>query len=447
MERTMDRRVVITGMGTLNPLGNTVDQTWKRLLAGQSGIRTIDFIQAECDEHGDDSYRCRIGGVVTVDDYSRYHLDNKLLNKMEDFQRYAFCAMHEAALAARIPMSHPEEHIIFDEFSGMPSAVCDPYRMGVMLGIGVGGIKVSEEQVTVLCEKGPRRVSPFLIPKLISNLSGAWIGQSVGAKGVSSCYVTACASGTNAIGEAFLAIKSNRADIIISGGLEATACRIGFAGFGNMKALSSYKGDPAKASRPFDKARCGFVMSEGGAILVLEELNHAKQRGVPILGEVVGYGLTSDAYHITSPDPNGDGALMAMKQAVESAGIRPTDIDYINAHGTSTAAGDRIEALGIKRLFGDRETDYSRTAVSSTKSMTGHMLGGAGAFEALVCAKVCQDNVVPPTINLDEPDDEMSGLDLVPHFAKQKDVCYAMSNSFGFGGHNAVLIFRKYSEP
>ena len=440
----MNRRVVITGIGTLNPLANTVDQTWQSLLAGQSGIRTVDFIQAECDERGADSYRCRIGGVVTVDDYSRYHLDNKLLNKMEDFQKYAFCAMHEAAVQSRIPMSHPEEHVIFDEFRGMSSAVSDPYRMGVMLGIGVGGIKVSEEQVTVLNQKGPRRVAPFLIPKLISNLSGAWIGQSIGAKGITSCYVTACASGTNAIGEAFLAIKSNRADIIISGGLEATACRIGFAGFGNMKALTNSNDDPTKASRPFDKRRNGFVMSEGGAILVLEELEHAKRRGVPIIAEVVGYGLTNDAYHITSPDPNGDGAFMAMKQAVESAEITPSDIDYINAHGTSTVAGDRIEALSIKRLFDDKEADYRRTAISSTKSMTGHMLGGAGAFEALVCIKACQNDKIPPTINLDEPDDEMADLDLVPNVAKQKEVRYAMSNSFGFGGHNAVLVFRKY---
>ncbi len=441
----MSRRVVITGMGTLNPLANTADETWTMLLSGQSGIRSIPYLCEENDASGVKQFRCTVGGVVTVEDYSKYNIDGKLANKMEDFQKFTFCAMQEAALNARLPMYDVDNHEqLYPQFEGMEPAVEDSFRMGVMLGVGVGGIKVMEEQVTVLNDKGPRRVSPFLIPKLISNLSGGWIGQSLHANGISSCYVSACASSTNALGESFLAIANNRADIIVSGGLEATCCRVGFAGFGNMHALTTWTGEPDKASRPFDSSRSGFVMSEGGAILVLEELEHAKRRGVPIIAEIVGYGLTNDAFHITNPSPTGDAVLRAMTDAVRSAGIEPDDLDYINAHGTSTPAGDAMEALTIKRLFDNDKSRYERVNISSTKSMVGHLLGGAGAFEAMVCAKSCLTDMIPPTINLENPASEAEGLDLTANVAKRKTVNYAMSNSFGFGGHNAVIVIKKY---
>ncbi len=430
----MSRRVVITGIGTINSLAHDVETTWKKLLAGESGIRKTENVNLE-------GIRSHISGQVRDFNPEKYHIDSKLANKMDMFQQQAFACMIEAAIMAKIPMCHPEDHsVIFPEFSKMPKPIDNPFRMGIMLGVGVGGMRTFQEQAKVLFEKGARRVSPFLITKMIVNLAGSWIAQSINAKGVNSCYVTACASATNALGEAFLAIKHDRADMIVSGGYECAGVEMSIAGFANMHALSTRNDEPEKASRPFDKDRDGFVFGEGGAILVLEELEHAKKRGVPILAEFVGYGLTGDAYHMTSPDPEASGAVEAMKQAIETAGIKPEQVDYINAHGTSTDANDKMETEAIKKLF--KEHAY-KLCISSTKSMTGHLLGGAGALEGMVITKVVQEDKIPPTINLDNPDEGMD-LDYVPHKMRSRVVNYAMSNSFGFGGHNAVILFKKF---
>lgn len=432
----MSRRVVITGIGTINPLANDLDTTWKKLLNGESGIDIAINVNLE-------GLRSNIAGQVKDFNPENYHLDSKLTNKMDVFQQIAFASMIEAGLMAKIPMNHPEDHsIIYPEFQGMKPPVSDLYRMGLMFGIGVGGMKTFQNQCEILFSKGARRVSPFMIPKMIANLAGSWIAQSINAKGINTCYVTACASGTNALGEAFLAIQNNRADIMISGGFESAANEIGFAGFSNMHALSTRNDEPKRASRPFDKDRDGFVIGEGGAVLVLEELEHAKKRGVNIIAEFVGYGLTADAYHMTAPDPEAGGAVAAIEQAIKCAEIKPEDIDYINAHGTSTDANDTMETKAIKKVFGEHAY---KLCVSSTKSMTGHLLGGAGALEAMIIAKTILEDKIPPTINLDNPDEGMD-LDYVPHKMREKVVDYAMSNSFGFGGHNAVIIFKKYKD-
>lgn len=432
----MSRRVVITGIGTINPLGNNVETTWNNLLNGKSGVETVN-------EFDVDGLRSTIMGTIKDFNPEDYYIDRKLVNKMDKFQQVALATLIEAAKTAKIPVNHPEDHSkVIPGFENMEKATDDPFRMGVMLGVGIGGLKTYEQQCEVLLTKGARRVSPFLVPKIIANLAGGWIAQAIGANGVNTCYVTACASGTNALGEAFLSIKNNRADIIVSGGIEAAACRLSFAGFSNMHALSTRNDDPTHASRPFDKDRDGFIMGEGGAVIVLEELEHAKKRGATILGEFVGYGLTADAHHITAPEPSGKGAIRAMKDAIDMAGISPKDVDYINAHGTSTGANDRMETNAIKAIFGETPENL---AVSSTKSMTGHLLGGAGGFEGFIITKACQENKIPPTINLDNPDEGMT-LDYVPHKMREKTVNYAMSNSFGFGGHNAVILVKKYSD-
>lgn len=432
--KTMERRVVITGMGTVNPLANDIESTWKKMLEGKSGIGKVTSFNTE-------DYRCKIGGELKDFDLAAFNIDSKMANKMDRSQQIVFAATVEAAKSAGIPMAHPEEHTAFPGFEDMKSPVADPFRLGVMMGIGVGGISTLQEQVKILQERGPRRVSPFLIPKLIANLAGGWVAQALNAKGVNSTYVTACASSTNAIGEAFLAIRAGRADMIVAGGGESGICESAFAGFGNMRALSTKRNeDPEKASRPFDKDRDGFVAGDGGAILVLEELEHAKARGANILAEVCGYGLTEDAYHMTSPDPGAEGAIRAIKDAIDMAGITPDQIDYINAHGTSTGLNDAMETKAIKTVFGEAA---NKVSVSSTKSMTGHLLGGAGAIEAVVLVKALQNDVIPPTINLDEPDEGFD-LDYVPNVKKEKEVNYAMSNSFGFGGHNAVILMKKY---
>ncbi len=431
----MSRRVVVTGFGTLNPLATNVNDTWNKLLAGESGIDKIKSFNVE-------EFKCHIGGELKSFTPSDYFLDNKLANKMDRSQQFAFATTIEAAKMAKIPMYNPEDHSIkLPGFEDFEYPVSDPYRFGVLMGIGVGGITSFQEQMRVLVERGPRRVSPFLIPKMIVNLAGGWVAQGVNAKGINTTYVTACASSTNAIGEAFLAIKADRADMIITGGFEAGICETAYAGFGNMHALSTNNENPTKASRPFDKDRDGFVMGEGGATIILEEYEHAVKRGATIYGEIAGYGLTADAYHITSPDPSGDGAVRAMNDAIKMAGITPEDIDYINAHGTSTGPNDRMETEAIKKLFGSHAKKLS---VSSTKSMTGHLLGGAGALEALVIMKSCAEDKVPPTINLDNPDEGMD-LDYVPNKMKSRQVKYALSNSFGFGGHNAVILVKKFN--
>lgn len=431
----MSRRVVVTGMGTINPLASNVNDTWNKLLAGESGISKITSFNT-------DEYRCKVGGEIKDFNPANFHIDTKLANKMDRSQQLAFAATLEAAKMAKIPMTHPEDHsILLPGFEGMKSPVDDPFRLGVMFGVGVGGILSFQEQLRILDEKGARRVSPFVIPKMIVNLSGGWVAQSANAKGINTTYVTACASSTNALGEAFLAIKNNRADMVISGGFESGICEISFAGFGNMHALSSKRNEePTKASRPFDKDRDGFVMGDGGATLVLEEYEHAVKRGATILAEFVGYGLTEDAHHMTSPDPEGTGAVRAITDALSIAGIKPDMIDYINAHGTSTGANDSMETNAIKKAFGE---SAKKISVSSTKSMTGHLLGGAGAVEAMVSVKACMEGKVPPTINLENPDVGFD-LDYVPNVMKERKVEYAMSNSFGFGGHNAVIILKKF---
>ncbi len=432
----MSKRVVVTGMGTINPLSNMVESTWTKLLAGESGIDTIKGFDL-------DQIKSNIGGEIRDFDKEKYHIDSKLANKMDPYAQLAFATAQEACLQAGIPMRHPEEHdIIFDEFKGLKFPAKDTFRIGVLLGIGVGGIKTFQEQVEIMAGKGARRVSPFLIPKMIPNLAGGWIAQATGATGINTTYVTACASGTNSIGEAFLAIQAGRADIVITGGVESAACRVGYAGFSNMHALSTRNDAPKKASRPFDKDRDGFVMGEGGAILIIEDYEHAQKRGAKILGEIVGYGLTADAYHITSPEPSGVGAIRAMTDAIDMAGIKKEDVGYVNAHGTSTGANDRMETAAIKSVFGEHA---KHVCVSSTKSMTGHLLGGAGAFEAMVIIKTVAENKIPPTINLDNPDEGMD-LDYVPHKMREKEVNYAMSNSFGFGGHNAVIMVKKFKK-
>lgn len=432
----MSRRVVITGLGTINPLGKDVDTTWKNLLAGKSGISKIDGFEL-------DGLRCHIAGHVRDFNVTDYYIEPKVANKMDRHQQFAYASLIEAAKMARIPLRHPENHEqVLPGFEGMEPAIEDIYRMGVFFGIGVGGISTFEQQAIMMDKRGPRRVTPFLIPKMIVNLTGGWIAQATNARGVNSTYVTACASGGNALGEAFLAIKNDRADIMISGGCEAGICKMAIAGFGNMHALSSNFNDtPEKASRPFDKDRDGFVMGEGGAVLVLEEYEHAKKRGANILGEMVGYGITADAYHITSPNPGAEGGVRATQDAIKDGGITPDKVDYINAHGTSTTANDRMETKAIKEIFGD---SAKKISISSTKSMTGHLLGGAGAIEALVIAKACQDNKIPPTINLDEPSEGFD-LDYTPNKMKEKEINYAISNSFGFGGHNVVIMFKKYT--
>ncbi len=435
MDNKNKRRVVITGFGTVNPLANNVEETWKKMLNGESGISTITGFELE-------GLRCTVGGQLKNFDLLKTGIDGKTVQKMEMFQQIAFGCLYEAALMSKIPLKSPEEDgNILPGFENMKPATSDPFRLSVMLGSGIGGINTIQEQVEVLLTKGARRVSAFLIPKIIINLAAGWMGQGIGAMGPNLSFVTACASGTNAIGEAMLAIMNDRADIIVSGGVEMAISRIGYAGFSNMHALSTINDTPESSSRPFSKDRKGFVMGDGGAVLILEELEHAKKRGAPILAELVGYGATADAYHITAPHPDGIGAVRAIQDAIKMAGITPDMIDYINAHGTSTHANDKMETTAIKNVFGNYA---KKIPVSSTKSMTGHLLGGAGGIEALVIAKACMDNKIPPTINLKEPDEELD-LDYVPNVMREKVVNYAMSNSFGFGGHNAVIIIKKFT--
>jgi len=428
------RRVVITGMGTVNPLANNIDETWKKMLNGESGLATVTGFNL-------DGLRATTAAQIKNFDLSKTGIDGKIIQKMEMFQQLAFACLFEAALMAKIPVKSPEEDgKILPEFENIKKAIDDPFRLGVMLGSGIGGIRTIEEQVEVLLTKGARRVSAFLIPKIIINLAAGWIGQGIGAMGPNLSFVTACASGTNAIGEAMLAIINDRADIIVSGGIEMGISKIAYAGFGNMHALSTINDTPESACRPFSKDRSGFVMGDGGAIIVLEELEHAKKRNIPILAELVGYGTTADAYHITAPHPEGIGAVRAIQDAIKMANITPNMIDYINAHGTSTHANDRMETLAIKQVFGDYA---KKIPISSTKSMTGHLLGGAGGIEAFVIIKTCMENKIPPTINIYNPDEELD-LDYVPNTMREKVVNYAMSNSFGFGGHNAVIIIKKF---
>lgn len=416
------RRVVITGMGLVTPLGCGVKTTWDNLTASKSGLSAITRIDVS-------DIPARIAGQVPRGlEAGQFNADNyievKEQKKMDDFIHFSFGAATEAVEDAGITNLSDEEKL----------------RTGVMIGSGIGGLNAIEETVLLMKEKGPRRVSPFFIPACLINLASGQISIKYGFKGPNHSVVTACSTGAHAIGDASRLIQFGDADIMVAGGAEATICRIGLAGFAAARALStSYNDTPEKASRPWDKGRDGFVMGEGAGILVLEEYEHAKKRGAKIYAEIVGYGLSGDAYHITAPAPGGDGGFRAMQAALKRAGLNTSDIDYVNAHGTSTPLGDEIELGAVKRLFGD---DAYKLSMSSTKSAIGHLLGAAGAVEAAFAVLSIVHNTVPPTLNLDDPS-EGCDIDLVPHTAKQRKVDAALSNSFGFGGTNASVVFKR----
>lgn len=410
-----EKRVVITGLGIISPVGTGIEKFWSNLLEGKSGIGPITRFDAS-------QLPTRIAGEVK-DFNPEDFLDKKEIRRMDLFTQYAVAAAKMAV-----------------EDSQLDLTMVDLNRVGVILGSGIGGIETMEEQCKVLYNKGPNRTSPFMVPMMIVNMAAGQISIYFGAKGPNITVVSACASGTNAVGDAFKLIQRGDADIVITGGTEASITPLSFAGFCSMKALSTRNDEPTKASRPFDKDRDGFVMGEGAAILILETLEHALKRGAKIYAEVLGYGSTADAHHITAPSPDGEGAARAMRAALNDAGLEPENIDYINAHGTSTELNDKFETMAIKQVFG--EAAY-KVAISSTKSMTGHLLGAAGALELMVCALTIRDGVIPPTINYENPDPECD-LDYVPNVKREKEVFYTLSNSLGFGGHNATVILGKY---
>ncbi|GAX90399.1 beta-ketoacyl-ACP synthase II [Effusibacillus lacus] len=414
----MRRRVVVTGMGVISPVGNTVSAFWESLVAGKSGVGKITRFDAS-------EYPCQIAAEVK-DFNPEAYMDKREARKMDRFAQYAVAAARMAMDDSKLQITEENEE-----------------RVGVYVGSGIGGLETLMEQHQILLEKGPRRVSPFFIPMMIGDIATGQISIFLGAKGPNSSPISACATGTNAIGDAYKIIERGAADVMITGGAEATVLPLAVAGFASARALATAFNDtPEKASRPFDRDRDGFVMGEGAGILVLEELEHAKKRGAAIYAEIIGYGMSGDAYHITQPAPEGAGAARCMREAVRDAGINPTEVDYINAHGTSTDFNDKLETMAIKKVFGDHAY---KLAVSSTKSVTGHLLGAAGGVEAVACVKAIQEQMLPPTINLENPDPECD-LDYVPNVARKMAVNVAMSNSFGFGGHNASIIFRKYQE-
>ncbi|AFJ61204.1 MULTISPECIES: beta-ketoacyl-ACP synthase II [Bacillus] len=408
------KRVVVTGLGALSPLGNDAETSWKNAIGGVSGIGPITRVES-------DEYPAKV--AAELKDFNiENHMDKKEARKMDRFTQYAVVAAKMAVQDAGLNIT--------DEIAP---------RVGVWVGSGIGGLETLESQFEIFLTKGPRRVSPFFVPMMIPDMATGQISIALGAKGVNSCTVTACATGTNSIGDAFKVIQRGDADAMITGGTEAPLTRMSFAGFSANKALSTNP-DPKTASRPFDKNRDGFVMGEGAGIIVLEELEHALARGAKIYGEIVGYGSTGDAYHITAPAQDGEGGARAMQEAIKDAGIKPEEIDYINAHGTSTYYNDKYETKAIKTVFGDHAY---KLAVSSTKSMTGHLLGAAGGIEAIFSVMAIKDSIIPPTINIETPDEECD-LDYVPDKAREQDVNIVLSNSLGFGGHNATLIFKKY---
>lgn len=414
----MPRRVVITGMGTVNPLGNNTGDFWTGIKAGRSGVGPITKFDTT-------DYATRIAAEIKDFDVRDY-MDRKEAQKMDAFSHYAVVSALEAWRQ-----------------SGMKEGDVDPAKVGVILGVGFGGFETLEKAFVALKDKGPSRIPPMTIPKLISNIGPGNIAITVNAQGPSYSIATACASGTDAIGHSLMSIKSGVTDVVITGGVEAVIIGLGIASFNVIHALSSkYNDTPEKASRPFDRDRDGFVMGEGAGILILEELEHAKARGARILAEVLSVGSSTDAYHLTAPHPDGRGAIQAMNIALHSAGVRPEQIDYINAHGTSTPINDPIESKAIKAIFKDHAY---KVKVSSTKSMTGHCIGAAGAIEAIVCVKSMEDQFFPPTINLDNPDPECD-LDYVPNKGYHGKIDYAMSNSLGFGGHNGVLLVKRFEE-
>lgn len=411
----MKRRVVITGVGVVSPVGNDAQTFWNSLLEGKSGIDRVAAFDAS-------DYPTQIAGEVKNFDPEQY-MDKKDIRRTDRFVQFGLAAAKMAVEDAKLEIT-PE----------------NAERVGVYIGSGIGGLTTWEEQHSVLLEKGPRRVSPFFIPMLIANMASGAVSIQYGAKGPTSSAITACATGTNAIGEALRLIQFDHADVMIAGGAEATVRPMGFAGFCSAKAMSTRNDEPQKASRPFDKDRDGFVMGEGAGVLILEELEHAKKRGATIIAEIIGYGMSADAHHITSPSPGGEGAARCMVSALKDAGVDPTEVQYINAHGTSTGQGDIAETQAIKTVFGEHAY---KLAVSSTKSMTGHLLGATGGVEAIATAYALRDQILPPTINLENPDPECD-LDYVPNHARKATVNVAVSNTFGFGGHNATVILKRY---
>jgi 3-oxoacyl-[acyl-carrier-protein] synthase II len=410
------RRVVVTGLGLITPLGVGVEKSWSGLVAGKPGVRRITHFDAS-------QFPTQIAGEVDGFNPEDY-IEPKEIKKMDRF-------IHFGVAAATMAM----------EDSGLKIDDQSAPRVGVYVGAGMGGLPAIEHYHKVMLEKGPRRITPFFIPMLIINLAAGNISIRFGAKGPNSAPATACATGSHAIGDAFKVIQRGDADAMIAGGTESVITAMGIGGFNAMKALSTRNDEPERASRPFDRDRDGFIMGEGAGILILEELAYARKRNARIYAEIAGYGLTGDAYHITSPAPGGEGAARCMAMALKDAEMEPSRVDYINAHGTSTKYGDELETAAIKSVFGEHAY---RVAVSSTKSMTGHLLGAAGGVEAVICALTIRDGVIAPTINLDNADPECD-LDYVPHKARKAEVGCAMSNSFGFGGTNACLLFKKFS--
>jgi len=409
--------VVITGMGVISPLGLDVESFWANLTSGISGVDYISFFDTE-------NYATRIAAEIKYFNPTDY-LEKKEARRMDRFTHFAMAAAGQAIKDADLKLE-----------------TLNRERIGVILGSGIGGIGTLEEQHNILINRGPDRISPFFITMLIPNMGAGQIAIAYGLKGYNMATVSACASSNNALGDAYNVIKQGHADVMIAGGAEAPITPLAMAGFCSMKAMSTYNEEPKKASRPFDSNRDGFVIGEGSAMLVLENTEHALARGANIYAEIAGYGCTCDAYHVTAPEPDGKGAAKAMELAILDAGVSISDVDYINAHGTSTPLGDKVETMAIKHLF---NSSASRLAVSSTKSMTGHLLGAAGGIEAVTCIMTICKKIVPPTINYDNPDPECD-LDYVPHKARSMSVKVALNNSLGFGGHNVSLLFREFEK-
>ncbi len=408
------KRVVVTGMGVVASLGHNVDEFWTSIVAGRSGVDRVTLFDAK-------DYSCQIGSEVRNWDPAQ-HMDPKEVRRNDRYTHFGFVASQQAIADAKLDMTKE-----------------DADRVGVIIGSGIGGMWTIENQHKVLLERGPRKVSPFMIPALISNMCGGLVAIELGARGPNFGVVSACSTATHAIGESLRMIRRGEADVMVCGGAEAAITPLAYAGFCSMKAMSTFNENPQKASRPFDLNRDGFIMGEGGAILVIESLEHAQKRGAHIYCELAGYAATCDAYHITSPDPDGKGLSQSMIKSLADARIRPEQVDYINAHGTSTPYNDKFETIAIKKVFGDHAR---KVLISSTKSMTGHLLGAAGSIEAIISVKTIETGIVPPTINYETPDPDCD-LDYVPNVKREAKVDVVLTDNLGFGGHNAALVFKR----
>jgi 3-oxoacyl-[acyl-carrier-protein] synthase II len=409
------KRVVVTGMGVVASLGHNVNDFWANIVAGKCGVDKVTLFDAK-------DYSCQIGAEVRGWEAAQ-HMDPKEVRRNDRYTHFGFCAAKQAVADAKLDMTKE-----------------DPDRVGVIIGSGIGGMQTIENQHKVLLERGPRKVSPFMIPALISNMCGGLVAIELGARGPNFGVVSACSTATHAIGESLRMIRSGEADVMVCGGAEAAITPLAYAGFCSMKAMSTNNDNPQKASRPFDLNRDGFIMGEGGAILVIESLEHALARGAHIYCELAGYAATCDAYHITSPDPEGKGLAQSMIKAMRDANIEPHQVDYINAHGTSTPYNDKFETIAIKKIFGDHARKVN---ISSTKSMTGHLLGAAGSIEAIISIKAIETGIVPPTINYETPDPECD-LDYTPNVKREAKINTVLTDNLGFGGHNAALIFKRH---